>query len=156
MMDLSILPRLTPNRSFYKLVRYANSTLHCEMASISVVAPDSNRFLASHGVPGHLVRAGGCPINDSICAHVAAMGRPLEIADAHVHPLVSHSAIVRDVGIVSYLGYPLHNPGGDSIGAICVCNTRRHDWTGQDRHTLLLLSQIADRVIARALAPVAA
>ena len=151
-MDPSLLSRLRPARRFDQLVHYACNVLNSEIATISVSEPDWNRIVASHGLPYPLVAMGGCVTEQSICAHVAAMGQPLEIADGHVHPLVSRLATVREVGIVSYLGHPLHGPDGNSIGAICVCNTRRRDWTDADHHTLSLLARIADQTILHILA----
>jgi signal transduction protein with GAF and PtsI domain len=155
-MTSIILKHIVPNRRFDCLVRHACDTLHCEMAVISVVDPDRDRFVASHGLPRFLEHAGGCPIDQSICAHVAAMDRPLEIADGYTHPLVNRSATVTEAGLVSYLGYPLHAPSGQSIGAICVCNTRPRNWTSAEHTTIAILARITDQAIARMLSPVAA
>lgn len=150
-MTLRTYPRLVPGRRFDQLVGYACVALHSEISTISVSEPHWNRFIAVHGLPDALVETGGYVIEQSICGHVAAMGKPLEISDGHVHPLVSRSATVREVGIVSYLGHPLHAPDGRSIGAISVCNTRRRDWTEADHHTLSLLARLTDRAILRVL-----
>ncbi|WP_165865759.1 PP2C family protein-serine/threonine phosphatase [Vallicoccus soli] len=83
----------------------------------------------------------------AICRHVVAGGRALAVPDAREHPLMSGSRAVQALGLVGYLGLPVTDDHGRVLGAVCVGDRRRRDWTPEETALLADLTSLgADRV----------
>lgn len=81
-------------------------------------------------------RAGG-----SYCKYVVWSKETFRVDDAREHPLVRLSHATRDLGIVAYLGAPVHGPAAGSatrpvIGTLCVIDYVPRTWTPTDVETL--------------------
>lgn len=77
----------------------------------------------------------------SFCKHIIWSKASFQVEDASQDPLVRNSRAVRDLGIVSYLGAPIHAPAVGSapppvIGTVCVIDRVPRHWTDDDRLTL--------------------
>jgi GAF domain-containing protein len=55
---------------------------------------------------------------------------------------------VLGAGVGSYAAFPLHDPAGVVVGALCVLSSRPRTWSAQMREALEELAEAADREIA--------
>jgi hypothetical protein len=62
------------------------------------------------------------------CERVITSDDVLQVADALADPEWRENPDVA-LGMISYLGYPLHYPDGRTFGTICVLDRQRHDYT---------------------------
>ena len=57
---------------------------------------------------------------------------------------------MRELGIRSYLGHPLHSPDGFILGTLCVADTKPRRWSEEEISTLRDLTKEAEKHIALA------
>ncbi len=81
-----------------------------------------------------------------ISQHVAEMGERLVVGDAYSHPLFLDLKGAANSGISSYIGAPIRGPGGDTVGVVCVVDSKIRDWSFVE---LTLLSEIAREIAAQ-------
>jgi PAS domain-containing protein len=55
---------------------------------------------------------------------------------------------VLGAGVGSYAAFPLHDPAGVVVGALCVLSSRPRTWSAEMREALEALAEAADREIA--------
>lgn len=121
------------------------AALHTPIALMTVVESERQVFLSALGMSG----LSETPISHSFCAHVVAMDFPLVIADAPSHPLVMHNPAIAELGVIAYLGVPIHAPGGLSMGALCAIDHRQRYWQRSDLRVVSALARLLDSMIAR-------
>jgi GAF domain-containing protein len=62
------------------------------------------------------------------CPHVVARGRALVLDDVCDYPRFATNPVVDRVGIRSYLGAPLIDQTGTTLGTVCVVDRQVHAW----------------------------
>jgi GAF domain-containing protein len=103
------------------------------------------------GITGQAAEERGTPIEDSVCQHPVATGRPLIVPDARENELLRDNAAVRERGVVAYAGIPLVDPSGAVIGVLCAIDDKPRVWSDEDVATLRRLARRAiDEIAARA------
>lgn len=63
------------------------------------------------------------------CRHAAAANGRLYVRDARADPVWNDNPELTVDGILSYLGVPIHWPGGDLFGTICVMDRKAADYS---------------------------
>ncbi|MEL7143363.1 MAG: GAF domain-containing sensor histidine kinase [Cyanobacteria bacterium J06643_4] len=104
---------------------------------LSVVDAESQWFksvvgLSSLGLMNQLAAARRLPRKESFCTHVIDSGKTFALEDATAHPAFSHSVLVQQYGIQSYLGVPLITTEGECIGTLAVMDLLPHQFTQQE------------------------
>ena len=85
------------------------------------------------GAAGDLVEAGMRQrLVDAPCRWVIGTGRPLAVADLTTDPRTVGDAVVRHLGLTSYLGVPLQTADGVTVGSVCVLDDQVREWTPED------------------------
>ncbi len=130
---------------FDRLTRLATRLLGAPVALLSLLDRD-RQFLKS--AAGQIPTVRETPRSVSFCQHVVAERRPLIIADAREHPLMRHSPLIQELGIIAYLGVPVLAEGVHVIGSLSVNDSRPRAWTEEDVRTLQELSEITMTEIA--------
>lgn len=80
-----------------------------------------------------------------VCRHVAEMGKRLIIDDAHTHPFFGDIEGATGAGISSYIGAPVKDAQGKTVGVVCVIDSKIRNWTFVE---LTLLTEIAREIAA--------
>jgi len=114
--------------AFNRLVRVAARTLNAPVAQVNLVTSEAQVPVAWHA-PAPERWAEPVTLAYSYCQHVVALGRPLVVSDARVHPLLCDSRATIESGIVSYLAVPLRSTGGEVIGSVCVVDDEVREWS---------------------------
>lgn len=104
---------------------------------LSIVDAETQRFksvvgLSSLGLMNQLAAARYIPRSESFCTQVIDSGKAFALEDATAHPAFSHSLLVQQYGIQSYLGVPLVTTEGCCIGTLAVMDLLPHRFTQQE------------------------
>ena len=129
-----------PDPSFDRYARMVRATLGVPIAIVSLVEADRQVFPGAEGLPTPLAERRSTPLSSSFCQHVVADQAPLVVADARVEPRHADNPLIAEHGMIAYAGFPLVDPAGVVVGALCAIDTEPHDWT---RPQLDLLADLA-------------
>jgi len=76
------------------------------------------------------------PISESFCQHVVANNAPLIIPDARLDSRVCDKPSVTKGAVVAYMGYPLRNSKGKTIGSVCAIDSEPRSWSDPELEAL--------------------
>ncbi len=112
------------------ITRLAAMTTAAPTALVSLVDSERQVFSSRYDGDDHDAQD-QTPLSHSFCRFVVVNDAPLVVEDAREHPvLFDHPGLVED-GVVAYAGYPLHDPSGEVLGALCVVDSVPRQWTEQ-------------------------
>jgi two-component sensor histidine kinase len=123
-----------------RVTRLATRLLGTPVSLFSVVDAQRQVFAAACGTEA----VTETPLSHSFCQYVVAEGQPLEVEDARNHPLLRDNGAVSDLGVIAYLGHPVHAPDGAVIGSFCVIDSKPRAWTADDRAVLADLAAMVE------------
>ena len=124
------------------LTRLAAHATDSPVAVVALVESVREVFPSYFGPESPVVESREMPISDSLDQYVVINDAPLVLGDARTHPVLHDHPAVQ-LGLVAYAGYPLHDPEGVVLGALCVVDLVPREWTAQD---LLMLGDLASAV----------
>lgn len=124
--------------AFDSLTRVATAMFDVPVALISIIDElrDRQVFASQLGLDAPWSDRGETPLSHSFCQHVKNSNTPLIVSDAREHPLVCENLAIRDLNVIAYLGQPVHDPGGNPLGALCVIDARPRKWSARDEALL--------------------
>ena len=99
---------------------------------VSLVDENRQVFVGACGLPPAIDAVRETPLSHSFCKHAVRDRQPLIIRDALQDPRFAENGAVKDLGVIAYLGFPLHAPDGEILGAFCVIDSKPRDWTDDD------------------------
>ncbi len=136
-------------RDFDDLTTLATDLLGAEVSLVSIVQTERDRqYFKSHiGLAQPWADRRETPLSHSFCQHVAASDEVLRVDDARLDDRVSDNRAIPDLGVIAYLGAPIHDQRGQAIGALCVIEPEPRGWTDADITTLRRLANCVDNVI---------
>ena len=106
-------------------------------AALVVVALDSQFVL---GAAGCTPQTG---LAESFDKYVVANGASVSVDDARRHPLFKKYAAVAQGHVVAYLGMPVADDAGHTVGALSVSDTAVRRWTSGQMQILGDLAAVA-------------
>lgn len=120
----------TPSEDvFDRTVRLATTMLEVPVGLVSFVGEARQFFKAQCGLAKDISET---PLSHSFCQYVVAHDMTLAVSDARDHPLLRDNLAVPDLGLVAYLGVPIHAPTGETIGSFCAIDDQPRNWTDKD------------------------
>lgn len=137
-----------PEEAFDRVVRLATRVTGVPVALFTLVDDRHQFFKARVGLAG--ANAGTCetPLTSSFCQYVVTSDQPLAVRDSRTHPLLASNGAVAGLGVVAYLGTPIHAPGGQVIGSLCAINHEPQDWTEDQSTALRDLASVIETELA--------
>lgn len=129
---------------FDRAVRLATQLTGRPVGLLSLIDGQRQFFKAQIGLPDHAAEARETPLTHSFCQHVVTEDAPLIVKDAREDPLVRDNLAIDDLGVVAYLGVPVHGPDGETLGSFCVIDGSPHEWSAADLKTLEDLSAMIE------------
>jgi PAS domain S-box-containing protein len=138
------------DEAFDRFTRLATRALGVPISLFSLLTADRQLTGSIAGAPD----PGELELDASICQHVVRSDDVLSVDDARAHPLLRDNRAVTELGVVAYLGVPVHTPDGQPVGALCAIDAAPRVWTGEDREALgelatLLESELRLRISER-------
>jgi len=136
-----------PEPEFDRLTRLAAQLLDAPAAFVTVISGD-RQYLKSAVADGERSEQAGSSteLDRSFCQHAISSNEPFVVQDAREHPLVKDNKAVAE-GVIAYAGIPLHTHDGESIGALCVVDSKPRQWSGEDVENLRALARAAMQLI---------
>ncbi len=132
--------RAFPEAPYAHITRIVADVLSVPVALVSLVDDERQHFVGATGLPASLLACPETPVAQSICQHVVASGQVLRITDTREHALVCEYPLVRELGVIGYLGVPLTTSSGHTLGSLCAITHEPREWTANDE---LLLRRLA-------------
>jgi len=135
----------TPTEAaFDRLTRLAAAVLDAPVALINLVDADRQFFKSCIGIAEPLASSREMSVEHSFCKHAMADTGPLVLNDTREHPLHRTNPLIKEMGIVAYLGIPLLLDGVQPLGALCVIDTRPRAWSTEQ---VAILTDLAAAVL---------
>ena len=152
----AVLLPYTADRAFEQSARLAAGVIQSPTAIVTIITEGRQVFIGAYGLPPAVRDAREIPAELSYCRLVVDSGMPVSIRNAAINPLVASTMMWRD-GLVSYLGVPISDRHGVTIGALSVTDARPRAWTLHDLLTLKgvaqqVMRELENRVVLRTLA----
>lgn len=146
--ELGLLDRLD-EASFTHLTELASNILKVPVSLVSIIDKQNDRqfFKSIKGLQEPWLSRGETPLSHSFCQHVAHDDAPLIVENATEYNRVKDNLAIPDLGVIAYLGVPIHDPQGRAIGALCAIDSDPKKWTDQDLITLEKLALCVDDAI---------
>jgi hypothetical protein len=116
----------------HRLTRLAARALGAPVALMSLVGEDRQFFASSWGLPEPWNSERGTSLLHSFCQHVVVANQPLLVSDARKHPLVHSNLAIEDLDVIAYVGTPLVDDGGHTLGSFCVIEHEPRQWGAED------------------------
>ena len=135
--------------TFDNFTKLACSMLGTSVSLITIIDFEKDRqfFKSQVGLDGELAEHRQTPLSHSICQHVVNDNATLVVDDTALHEKVKDHPAVRDLGVATYLGAPIHSPESKPIGAFCVIDFESRQWTQEETEQLERLARcIADAI----------
>lgn len=126
-----------------RAARLAARAMSAPIAQINLISDTAFVPIAAYAdaaEPQELWRAQRQPGN-SFCKHIIWSKEPFRVENAHEDPLVRHGRATRELGVLSYLGVPVHAPIADAgrlavVGTVCVMDRVARTWSDDELITL--------------------
>lgn len=120
--------------AFDRLTQLAAGMLEAPTCLLCLVLPDRQVFTSRYDAEEPGVRE--TPIEYSYCQYVVGGGEPLAVNDARKHPLLRDNPAIRRYNAIAYLGFPLVDAQGRTLGTLCAMDTKPRDWDEHDMRVL--------------------
>jgi signal transduction histidine kinase len=131
--------------SFDRATRLAQRLLGAPVSLVSLVDDRRQFFKSAVGLPEPWASRRQTPLSHSFCRTVVAAAAPLVVEDATIDERVRGNGAIEGLGVVAYLGVPVHGPDGDLLGTLCAIEHVPRRWAAED---LAALTDLAAGVTA--------
>ncbi|MCZ4518969.1 GAF domain-containing protein [Rhodococcus ruber] len=112
-----------------RVVAIVADALDAPSAAFSLLDDKRQFFKSALGLPPEIGSAREVPIEGSICRYAIDLGQPLVVEDARLLENLKDHPSVQAKLLVSYLGVPIVDDDGFSVGTVCVWDQRPRQWT---------------------------
>ncbi|MGY1795293.1 SpoIIE family protein phosphatase [Geodermatophilus sp. SYSU D00525] len=124
-----------------RLAELAARLLGAPVAQLSLI-DDVQVVVSGAGLPPGTVGSEN-PLETTACAVAAAERAPLVVPDAHAEPRAAELPQVASGAVGAYLGVPLIDSAGHTVGVLCVVAPAPRPWSDSDVSTLRQLAAAA-------------
>nr|ABP47213.1 putative GAF sensor protein [Mycolicibacterium gilvum PYR-GCK] len=130
----------SPDATYARLTRTTADALSVPAAALVLIAVD-RQFVIS--AVGSIPPADQTGLTESFGKYVVANGSLVSVDDARQHPLFKKYAAVARGRVVAYLGTPVADGAGNTVGALSVSDTAARRWTSGEMQILGDLAAVA-------------
>ncbi len=131
--------RIKPEQA-QRIARVAAQLLGAAHAEVNILDEDTQRTIAGVDRDGDTEGGTMCR-EDGWCQNVVAMGQELIVDEANHHRMVRDHDHATSGRVNSYLGVPIVS-FGQTVGAVCVFDTRTRTWTESEATKLRMLADV--------------
>ncbi|MEV6927256.1 ATP-binding protein [Dactylosporangium sp. NPDC051485] len=130
------------------LVRLAARSVVAPVGLLTLVDDERMHVVGKHGLPPDLERVHAEPATSSFCQFVVSEDVPLVVRDAREDPVLRDLGVVHTRHITAYLGQPVHDAAGHTLGAVCVTDSVPRHWTDDDIAALAECASLLEMLLA--------
>jgi hypothetical protein len=116
----------------HRLTRLAARALGAPVGLLSLVTEDRQFFASSWGLPEPWNSERGTTLLHSFCQHVVVSNLPLLVSDARKNPLLQDNLAIEDLDVIAYIGTPVVDENGHTLGSFCVIEHQPRQWQAAD------------------------
>ncbi|MEM6355518.1 MAG: GAF domain-containing sensor histidine kinase [Pseudomonadota bacterium] len=103
---------------------------------LTIVEADRQVFQAQIGLGEPWATLGETPLSHSFCQYCVADNDAFVVEDARREPRVAGNRAPAELGVIAYLGVPVRDPAGKTIGALCAIGGEPRRWQDGDREVM--------------------
>ena len=126
------------------LVRLLSTAVQAPVGLLNLVDADRLYVIGRYGFPD----LDEIPLDNSFCQFVVSADAPFAVGDARLDPMLRDLPAVVDLGVVAYLGQPIHDGNGQALGALCVLDRRDRQWREADMTAVADAAQLVEALLA--------
>jgi GAF domain-containing protein len=139
-----------PEEAFERFTRLASHVLRARTALLSLVDEDRQFFKSARGLAEPWATQRETPLTFSICKHVVANGSGVALPDARMDHVVGAGPAIDALRMVAYAGMPVRSMDGQVLGALCVMDDKRREWTTAELDALRDLADcVTEEIVLR-------
>lgn len=143
-----------PEPAFDRVTGLVADLLEVPVALLSIIDDRGDRqfFKSLHGLPEPWATHRQTPLSHSFCKQVRETNTILRVDDARTDDRVADNPAVGEMNVLAYLGVPIQDQHGLTLGALCAISDMPRTWRGRDEGVLITLSHwIHDLIRIRSL-----
>ena len=133
--------------AFDRLTILAAELLRVPVALVSLVDERRQFFKSCVGLPEPWSTDRETPLSHSFCQLAVISEEPLIIDDARNDDRVCNNLAVRDLGVIAYLGVPIHGDDGAVLGSFCVIDVVARQWSEAELASVTRLCECVETEI---------
>ena len=133
--------------AFDRLTVLAAELLRAPVALVSLVDEQRQFFKSCVGLPEPWSKDRETPLSHSFCQLAVISEAPLIITDARNDDRVRNNLAVRDLGVIAYLGVPIHGDDNAVLGSFCIIDVVPRQWSDADLASLTRLCECVETEI---------
>lgn len=133
-----------PEEAFDRVVRLATQLTGVPVGLFSLVDTRRQYFKARAGLEEIEPSLCETELSSSLCQYVVSQDQPMAVSDSRTHELLAPNGAVQGLGVVAYLGTPIHAPNGQAIGSLCAIDLVPREWSEAQLATLRDLAAIIE------------
>ena len=137
--------------AFDRFTRLGALLTGAPMAVLGLLGSGHSEWASAYGTegPGESARSRReIPLDASLCGVVLAAADEVVIEDVSRHPSSAGRAMVRELGVAAWAGFPVLDLTGVVVGTVCALDVRPRSWSEHDRDVLATLARAASGEIA--------
>jgi GAF domain-containing protein len=139
-----------PEEAFDRFTRLASHVLRARTALLSLVDEDRQFFKSAQGLSEPWATKRETPITYSICKHVVANASGVVLPEAKLDRVVGGCPGIDALRLVAYAGMPVRSIDGHVLGALCVMDDKRREWTTGELDALRDLADcVTEEIVLR-------
>ncbi len=135
--------------SFDRITRNLARIFDVPIALLTFIDEQKQFFKSQVGLPSELATTREVPRQNAVCSHVVASNKILIIEDLARDHRFANNPMLKARGLRFYAGMPLHAPGGQPIGALCIFDTKPRHFDEHEKRLLEVMAEEASEEIAR-------
>lgn len=135
--------------SFDRITRLASRLLAVPTALFSLVDHDRQFFKSQHGLPEPWASRRQTPLSHSFCQWVVSSGEDLSVTDARDDAILRENRAVDELEVIAYTGALVTAPEGEPLGSLCAVDSRKRDWTEEERRVLSALRDVVQGYVSK-------
>jgi phosphoserine phosphatase RsbU/P len=140
------LPDPGPAEPFDRVAWLAAMILGTSRASVTIARWRPSSGTSCRGSPDTTGRES--PLEQSLLQLVIESQEKLVIDDARLDPHPSARCPLEPAGVSAWAGFPVRDPHGNVVGALCVADPLPRHWSAGEVELLETLAQVASREVA--------
>lgn len=113
---------------FDRIANLAAQVIGVPISLVSFVEEGRQVFAGVAGLAAPYCDLRETPLSHSFCQTVIASRTLVVVSDASQDDRFRDNPALQDLGVLSYLGFPLADSDGTVLGAFCLIDTKPHDW----------------------------
>ena len=117
---------------FDRVTQLGAQVMNVPVCLVSLVEENRQFFAGGAGLPTPYCDTRETPLSHSFCKTVVNTRRVVVVTDAPADERFCKNPAISELGVMSYLGFPLTDGLGNVLGAFCFIDTKTRAWSAEE------------------------